>query len=112
MEDQLAPIFSNATAYNPDIQQHVYKYVQDLNPIIVFQLFSNIPTCDLDVLDMPLGRPEDLILCNMLVPPVCIRPSVPMGSSGSNEDDLTVKIGDIARINNMIRYFYFYVYSI
>ena len=52
---------------------------------------------------MPAGRPEDLLITALLVPPVCIRPSVPMGPSGTNEDDLTVKIGDIIQINLKIR---------
>jgi DNA-directed RNA polymerase beta' subunit len=52
---------------------------------------------------MPAGRPEDLLITALLVPPVCIRPSVPMGPSGTNEDDLTVKIGDIIQINHRIK---------
>jgi DNA-directed RNA polymerase III subunit RPC1 len=49
-------------------------------------------------------RPEDLIVTNLLVPPICIRPSVvTQGSSGSNEDDLTVKLGEIVLTNNTIR---------
>jgi hypothetical protein len=36
---------------------------------------QGIPDCDLEVLDMPAGRPEDLLITALLVPPVCIRPS-------------------------------------
>lgn len=44
-----------------------------------------------------------MIITVLPVPPVCIRPSVTMGASGTNEDDLTVKIGDIVYINQFIR---------
>ena len=60
----------------------------------------------LQLLDMNPNfcRPEDLIVTNLLVPPICIRPSVvTQGSSGSNEDDLTVKLGEIVLTNNTIR---------
>ena len=54
-----------------------------------------IPDCDLDLLwsDAANGRPENLILTHVLVPPVAVRPSVPMDAAGgSNEDDLTIKL--------------------
>jgi DNA-directed RNA polymerase beta' subunit len=36
---------------------------------------------------------QNMIMTKILVPPVCIRPSVAMDSSqGSNEDDLTMKL--------------------
>ena len=41
------------------------------------------------------GRPENLLFTHILVPPVCIRPSVHMDGGGSNEDDLTVKLQSI-----------------
>lgn len=36
------------------------------------------------------------------VPPVCIRPSVQRGFSGSNEDDLTIALGEIVHTNTQI----------
>jgi hypothetical protein len=45
-----------------------------------------------------------LILTHILVPPACIRPSVQMEAvGGSNEDDLTIKLGDIVLINDLIK---------
>src|SRR4051812_48763507 len=59
-----------------------------------------------------------MLITLLPVPPACIRPSVSMGSSGSNEDDLTVKLctfplaalctelllaGDIVHINQFIK---------
>jgi DNA-directed RNA polymerase III subunit RPC1 len=37
------------------------------------------------------GRPEDLLVTVLPVPPVCIRPSVEMDGA-SNEDDITMKL--------------------
>lgn len=53
-------------------------------------LFCRVPDEDLDVLDIT-GRPEDLIVTHVAVPPVAIRPSVEMDGA-SNEDDITIKI--------------------
>ncbi len=50
------------------------------------------------------GRPENLLIDHLLVPPVPIRPSVMTdGANGSNEDDLTVKLSEILTVNNIIR---------
>ena len=65
----------------------------DLNPIRVQELFAAVPDEDCELLDLA-GRPEDLIMTSIPVPPVCIRPSVEVdGGGGSNEDDITVKLG-------------------
>lgn len=39
----------------------------------------------------PPGRPEDLVVTHVAVPPVAIRPSVEMDGA-SNEDDITMKL--------------------
>lgn len=50
------------------------------------------------------SRPETLITWAVPVPPVPIRPSVPMDiGGGSNEDDLTVKLQEIIDVNNALR---------
>lgn len=65
----------------------------DLNPVRVHALFSAVPDEECELLDLA-GRPEDLIISHVQVPPVCIRPSVEVdGGGGSNEDDITVKLG-------------------
>ena len=64
----------------------------DLNPLRAQALFAAIPDEDCELLDLA-GRPEDLIMTVVPVPPVCIRPSVEVDSGGgSNEDDITVKL--------------------
>ena len=76
--------------------------VEDLLPTRVLELFSKITDDDCEILwvDPLIGRPENLILQNLLVPPVPIRPSVAMDvGGGSNEDDLTVKLQEIIGVN-------------
>ena len=75
---------------------------EDLLPTRVLDLFSCIPDDDCEILwlDPMIGRPENLILQYILVPPVPIRPSVAMDvGGGSNEDDLTVKLQEIIDVN-------------
>jgi DNA-directed RNA polymerase III subunit RPC1 len=81
---------------------------EDLLPTRTLELFTRMTDDDCEVLwiDPLIGRPENLIIQNMLVPPVPIRPSVAMdgansssGGGGSNEDDLTVKLQEILDVN-------------
>eukprot|EP00126_Sphaerothecum_destruens_P001958 Sdes_comp15403_c0_seq1m4284 len=98
--------FETAQIYNKDLKSLLARAQDDMNPIQVQQLFRNIPEQDCEVLDMNgvSGRPELLILNRIVVPPVCIRPSVSMDSAGgSNEDDITMKMTEIIFINSVIR---------
>ena len=96
--------FSSAVAHNQQLKEHLHRAVFDLSPLTVQQLFSSIPPseCLLLNFDPDKGRPQDLLITQLPVPPACIRPSVSVGVSGSNEDDLSVKLGDIVFINNVI----------
>lgn len=97
VEDLLCSI-SGAMAINPDISHALKVAVEDLLPTRVLTLFQAITDEDCEVLWVTpwIGRPENLILQHVLVPPVPIRPSVAMdGGGGSNEDDLTVKLLEI-----------------
>eukprot|EP00644_Phytophthora_capsici_P003800 jgi/Phyca11/108224/e_gw1.15.640.1 len=98
--------FAEAQANNPEIGTHLPKAQEDLSPLVVQQLFKDIPDQDCELLwvDADGGRPENLILSSVLVPPVCIRPSVAMdGGTGSNEDDITVKLQEIVQVNFALR---------
>ena len=73
------------------------KAQEDLTPLDILTLLRKVPDEDCELLNLDKhARPEDLMLTQFPVPPVCIRPSVAMGSSGSNEDDLTMKICTLA----------------
>jgi len=97
--------FDTAVLFTKGLKEHLSKATHDLNPLVVQRLFERVldEDCDLLYMDRIKGRPEDMLVTDMIVPPVAIRPSVNMGSSGSNEDDLTVKISDIVQINKLLR---------
>ena len=44
-----------------------------------------------------------MIQTHVLVPPVSIRPSVPMDHQGTNEDDITMKLAEIVHMNDIIK---------
>ncbi|KAF2073163.1 hypothetical protein CYY_005516 [Polysphondylium violaceum] len=99
-------LYDNAIQANQELKSHIKKAQDDMNPLVVLNLFKKISYQDIEILDMDpiMGRPERLILTYLLVPPVSIRPSVPMdGGSGTNEDDLTMKLSEILHINEHIR---------
>ncbi|KAN0004310.1 hypothetical protein ACTFIZ_010482 [Dictyostelium cf. discoideum] len=99
-------LYDDAIKYNPEMKSHIKKAQDDLNPLVALNLFKKISYQDIEIMNMDpvIGRPERLILTYMLVPPVSIRPSVPMdGGSGTNEDDLTMKLSEILHINEHIR---------
>eukprot|EP01138_Halocafeteria_seosinensis_P010093 gb/GECG01010307.1/.p1 GENE.gb/GECG01010307.1/~~gb/GECG01010307.1/.p1 ORF type:complete len:1523 (+),score=185.46 gb/GECG01010307.1/:1-4569(+) len=98
--------FQNTLADNPDLSAQVKKLAETITPLHALELFQNIPDEDLNLIwiSSETGRPENMILTKVLVPPVCIRPSVAMDSgAGSNEDDLTVKLQGIIHINNALQ---------
>jgi DNA-directed RNA polymerase III subunit RPC1 len=96
-----------AMEHNRDIEAIVHNSgnppTEDLVPTRALELFQRITDSDCEVLyiDPLIGRPESLILQNILVPPVPIRPSIGMdgGGGATNEDDLTTKLQDILDVN-------------
>ncbi|KKY32415.1 putative dna-directed rna polymerase iii subunit rpc1 [Diaporthe ampelina] len=96
--------FKEAKKSNPDLEKHVKKAMEDLNPLRVLNLFKLIgPTdCELLGMDPAEGRPEMFLWQFIPAPPICIRPSVQQDSS-STEDDLTAKLAEIVYISGLIR---------
>ncbi|KAM6584549.1 hypothetical protein CsatB_011551 [Cannabis sativa] len=79
-----------------NIQSHI------LNPATVLHLFKRMLDEDCELLYLS-GRPENLILTNIAVPPIAIRPSVIMDGSQSNENDLTERLKQIIQVSASIR---------
>ncbi|TYK21244.1 DNA-directed RNA polymerase III subunit 1 [Cucumis melo var. makuwa] len=69
-----------------------------LNPFRVLCLFQRMSDEDCELLFLS-DRPEKLIITNVLVPPIAIRPSVIMDGSQSNENDITERLKRIIQQN-------------
>lgn len=88
-----------------------YKGIRTVNYLVYFTLWDSSSSssfffkeCALLGMLPNVGRPEDLIVTRLAVPPACIRPSVISDlQSGSNEDDLTMKLTEIIFLNDVIR---------
>ncbi|KAK7989416.1 NmrA-like family protein [Apiospora arundinis] len=96
--------FAEAKLHNSDLDKHVKKAMEDLNPLRVLNLFKQIsPTdCELLGMDPTEGRPEMFLWQYIPAPPVCIRPSVAQ-EGASNEDDLTTRLSEIVWACGLIR---------
>ncbi len=103
-DDILLENFSDIALHNEEIIEYLRKTKSELlDPIRVLHLFKQIPEKDLPLLLIRSHRPEDLILTRIPVPPSCIRPSVINElDTGSNEDDLTIKLSEIIFVNDII----------
>jgi DNA-directed RNA polymerase subunit A' len=83
-----------------------YFYIGErrMKPDEIRERLSKISDDDLILLgiDPKTSRPEWLVLTNLLVPPVNVRPSITLESGERSEDDLTHKLVDIMRINQRL----------
>lgn len=96
--------FNEAKKNNLELEKHVKKAMEDLNPLRVLNLFKMITPADCELLGInpAEGRPEMFIWQFVPAPPVCIRPSVAQDNA-STEDELTSKISEIVHISSLIR---------
>jgi DNA-directed RNA polymerase III subunit RPC1 len=96
--------FAEAKKGNPDVDKHLRKAMEDLNPLRVLNLFKMITPTDCELLNInpAEGRPEMFLWQFVPAPPVCIRPSVAQ-ENASTEDDITTKICDILMVNGSIK---------
>jgi len=99
-------LFHSARQANGEISSLTNSYAEILNPVRVLELFERIPKEDLPLLliDESIIHPRDFILTRILVPPICIRPTANSDfRSGTNEDDLTIKLSEIIFLNDVIQ---------
>jgi DNA-directed RNA polymerase III subunit RPC1 len=96
--------FETAKKGNAEVEKHVRKALEDLNPLRVLNLFKKISStdCELIGLEPSEGRPEMFLWQYVPAPPVGIRPSVHQDNA-STEDDLTTKLAEIVYISGLIR---------
>lgn len=94
--------FDTARQNSSEVEKHIKKAMDDLNPLRVLKLFKRIHNTDCELLGIKAARPEAFLWQHVPAPPVCIRPSV--GQEGaSTEDDITAKLGDIVAANSALR---------
>ena len=99
--------FDEAAEPNKEMQSVVNAsgLIHILNPLEVLNLFERIPEEDtiLLMMDSKAASPASMILTRISVPPLCIRPSVVSDlKSGTNEDDVTMKLTEIVFLNDVI----------
>ena len=72
--------------------------------MMAYKYLSRIPVEDIPLLNLNPKKtlPTDFIVTHIIVPPTCIRPSVQVTPGNTNEDDLTVKIGEMIKINQLL----------
>ncbi|XP_006653556.2 DNA-directed RNA polymerase III subunit 1 [Oryza brachyantha] len=80
-----------------------FSAVHMLDPATVLSLFKRMTDEDCELLNLG-DRPEKLIVTEIAVPPVPIRPSVFVaGGRMSNEDSITVILKSIANTNSILK---------
>ncbi|WAQ96885.1 RPC1-like protein [Mya arenaria] len=98
--------FDVAVTNNKELESLLEKSQTILNPLIVKRIFERVNSDDVPLLLMnsEASHPKDLILTRILAPPLCIRPSVVSDlKSGTNEDDVTMKLTEIIFLNDVIQ---------
>ncbi len=76
---------------------------EELKPSEIRERFKEIPDDIASKIGMEGGRPEDLILTHIPVPPVTMRPSITLETGERSEDDITHKLVDVIRINKRLQ---------
>jgi DNA-directed RNA polymerase subunit A' len=84
-----------------------YFFYEDktrITPIDIRERVEKISDEDCQLLGLNAigGRPEWMVLINLPVPPVTVRPSITLESGQKSEDDLTHKLADIVRSNQRL----------
>ncbi|XP_030973885.1 DNA-directed RNA polymerase III subunit 1 [Quercus lobata] len=94
--------FRSAISHTKDSKTVFSAPTFNLNTVDVLALFKKMVDEDCELLYLS-DRPEKLIMENIAVPPVPIRPSVIMSGSQSNENDITERLKRIIQANASLR---------
>lgn len=98
--------YDEAIESNKELESMVANgLIQLLNPLEVKEIFDRISEDEVPLLLMnqQSAKPSSMILTRIAVPPLCIRPSVVSDlKSGTNEDDVTMKLTEIVFLNDVI----------
>ncbi len=97
--------YETASNFFKEMENTLGKVVEELTSQKVFNLFLKIPKDELIFFDMNLEhtKPIDLLVHYIIVPPLTIRPTVQIDHGSTNEDDLTIKIGEMIQLNKFIK---------
>lgn len=97
--------YKSARMLIKDVDTSFNRIFEDMTAMKVFSLFSKIKKEDIQffLMDSSSNSPIDLLVQNVIVPPLPIRPSVQCGFNISNEDDLTMKLLDMMYLNKIIK---------
>ncbi|KAI0983108.1 hypothetical protein GJ496_005322 [Pomphorhynchus laevis] len=105
MIDEYLHTFDRLKSYHKDMEKLLEPGYIVLNPLIVYQLFDEIKQEDVRffLMNTKFSHPRDLLMKNVLAPPLCIRPTVISETRvGTNEDDLTIKISEMIYLTNVM----------
>lgn len=70
----------------------------------IIKMFKRIDNYNAEVLGFSSNnRPEWMILTNLIISPPVIRPTIITDNNQRGEDDLTVRLGEIVKMNNVLR---------
>ena len=88
-----------------DTNDSAQEKEKNLSAEHVLEIFKRISDRDSMIMGMDprFSRPDWMILSVMPVPPLCVRPSVVMYGTARCQDDLTHKLADIIKINNLLK---------
>ncbi|KAI5190307.1 DNA-directed RNA polymerase III subunit RPC1 [Nematocida sp. AWRm77] len=102
-KDREREAYEDAIKDNAEVEAWVQGVPDEyLSPMKALKLFRQIPEGEKELLGL-FCAPETLIITCLPVPPGTIRPSVMSIDGTSNEDDLTIKLSEIAYTNQLIR---------
>ncbi|KAE9620519.1 hypothetical protein Lal_00018992 [Lupinus albus] len=94
--------YRSALSHTREPKAIINSDTQILDPFQVLSLFKRMHDEDLELIYLA-ERPEKLIITNIAVPPIAIRPSVIMDGSQSNENDITERLKLIIQANAVLR---------